>query len=177
MTCRPEHQLGASRCDLHAALKIIGEFQQHNDVILGLNEAESLHVAKVPAPERRRRTIRRALPRWPPRFARAGWLSHRWFTIPCSTRRGRSPGRVTSSTARSRPSRRSAPAGRSLQRGFVVGRLLGSASRTRAVGGRGLGLLRPPRRQPESRTARAVCRPSMNVAAVYDRSRIGPTGL
>jgi sugar/nucleoside kinase (ribokinase family) len=40
--------------DLHAALKIIGEFQEHNDVILGLNEAESEHVAKVlrlkPAP-------------------------------------------------------------------------------------------------------------------------------
>jgi len=33
--------------DLHAALKIIGEFQQHNDVILGLNESESQHVAKV----------------------------------------------------------------------------------------------------------------------------------
>jgi sugar/nucleoside kinase (ribokinase family) len=33
--------------DLHAALKIIGEFQQHNDVILGLNEPESQHVAKV----------------------------------------------------------------------------------------------------------------------------------
>ena len=33
--------------DLHAALKIIGEFQQHNDIILGLNESESQHVAKV----------------------------------------------------------------------------------------------------------------------------------
>ncbi|PTX99621.1 sugar kinase [Verrucomicrobia bacterium LW23] len=33
--------------DLLAALKIIGEFQAHNDVILGLNEPESQHVAKV----------------------------------------------------------------------------------------------------------------------------------
>ncbi len=33
--------------DLHAALKIIGEFQQHNDVMLGLNEPESQAVAKV----------------------------------------------------------------------------------------------------------------------------------
>lgn len=33
--------------DLHAALKIIGEFQEHNDVILGLNEPESAAVAKV----------------------------------------------------------------------------------------------------------------------------------
>jgi hypothetical protein len=42
--CDPSKRLDA---DLHAALKIIGEFQAHNDVILGLNEAESLHVAKV----------------------------------------------------------------------------------------------------------------------------------
>jgi sugar/nucleoside kinase (ribokinase family) len=33
--------------DLNAALKIIGEFQEQNDVILGLNESESQHVAKV----------------------------------------------------------------------------------------------------------------------------------
>jgi sugar/nucleoside kinase (ribokinase family) len=33
--------------DLLAALKIVGEFQEKNDVILGLNESESLHVAKV----------------------------------------------------------------------------------------------------------------------------------
>lgn len=33
--------------DLHAALRIIGEFQEYNDVILGLNESESKHVAKV----------------------------------------------------------------------------------------------------------------------------------
>jgi sugar/nucleoside kinase (ribokinase family) len=42
--CDPAKRLDA---DLHAALKIIGEFQQHNDVILGLNESESQHVAKV----------------------------------------------------------------------------------------------------------------------------------
>jgi sugar/nucleoside kinase (ribokinase family) len=33
--------------DLHAALKIIGEFQESNDVALGLNESESQIVAKV----------------------------------------------------------------------------------------------------------------------------------
>lgn len=33
--------------DLGAALKIIGEFQADHDVILGLNESEALHVAKV----------------------------------------------------------------------------------------------------------------------------------
>ena len=33
--------------DLLAALKIIGEFQQNHDVILGLNESEGIHVAKV----------------------------------------------------------------------------------------------------------------------------------
>lgn len=33
--------------DLSAALKIIAEFQAHHDVILGLNESEALHVAKV----------------------------------------------------------------------------------------------------------------------------------
>jgi sugar/nucleoside kinase (ribokinase family) len=33
--------------DLVAALKIIGEFQQYHDVVLGLNESEALHVAKV----------------------------------------------------------------------------------------------------------------------------------
>jgi sugar/nucleoside kinase (ribokinase family) len=33
--------------DLIAALKIIGEFQQYHDVILGLNESEALHVSKV----------------------------------------------------------------------------------------------------------------------------------
>jgi len=33
--------------DLVAALKIIGEFQQYHDVILGLNESEGIHVAKV----------------------------------------------------------------------------------------------------------------------------------
>ncbi len=33
--------------DLLAALKIVGEFQEKNDVILGLNEGESQHVAKV----------------------------------------------------------------------------------------------------------------------------------
>ena len=33
--------------DLLAALKIIGEFQAENDVTLGLNESEALHVAKV----------------------------------------------------------------------------------------------------------------------------------
>jgi sugar/nucleoside kinase (ribokinase family) len=42
--CNPARRLDA---DLHAALKIIGEFQQHHDVTLGLNEAESQHVAKV----------------------------------------------------------------------------------------------------------------------------------
>ncbi|MEM6823100.1 MAG: PfkB family carbohydrate kinase [Verrucomicrobiota bacterium] len=33
--------------DLNAALKIIGDFQTNHDVILGLNEAEALHVGKV----------------------------------------------------------------------------------------------------------------------------------
>jgi len=33
--------------DLLAALKIVGEFQAHNDVILGLNESEANHVARV----------------------------------------------------------------------------------------------------------------------------------
>lgn len=33
--------------DLNAALKIIGDFQANHDVILGLNESEALHVAKV----------------------------------------------------------------------------------------------------------------------------------
>jgi sugar/nucleoside kinase (ribokinase family) len=33
--------------DLNAALKIIGEFQANHDVILGLNESEANHVAKV----------------------------------------------------------------------------------------------------------------------------------
>ena len=33
--------------DLLAALKIIGEFQAENDVTLGLNESEAMHVAKV----------------------------------------------------------------------------------------------------------------------------------
>lgn len=33
--------------DLNAALKIMGEFQATHDVILGLNEPEALHVAKV----------------------------------------------------------------------------------------------------------------------------------
>lgn len=33
--------------DLNAALKIIAEFQQEHDVILGLNEAEAIHVGKV----------------------------------------------------------------------------------------------------------------------------------
>jgi sugar/nucleoside kinase (ribokinase family) len=42
--CHPGKRLDA---DLHAALKIIGEFQAHHDVILGLNEAEGQHVAKV----------------------------------------------------------------------------------------------------------------------------------
>jgi sugar/nucleoside kinase (ribokinase family) len=42
--CNPSSRLDA---DLHTALNIIGEFQQHNDVILGLNETESQLVAKV----------------------------------------------------------------------------------------------------------------------------------
>jgi len=33
--------------DLHAALKIIANSSSTNDVILGLNESESQHVAKV----------------------------------------------------------------------------------------------------------------------------------
>lgn len=36
-----------SDADLFAALKIVGEFQAQGDVMLGLNEQEALHVAKV----------------------------------------------------------------------------------------------------------------------------------
>ncbi|MDR1145127.1 MAG: carbohydrate kinase family protein [Verrucomicrobiales bacterium] len=42
--CDPAKRIDA---DLAAALKIIGEFQQYHNVILGLNESEAIHVAKV----------------------------------------------------------------------------------------------------------------------------------
>jgi len=110
--------------DLHAALKIIGEFQQHNDVILGLNEAESLHVAKVLRLKKTPNNPKGAASLAAAIREKAG-ASHRGH--PSRAVRGgcRCAGRVL----RQRPVHGQAEdqhrRGRSLQRGFVVGRLLG----------------------------------------------------
>ena len=111
--------------DLHAALKIIGEFQQHNDVILGLNESESQHVAKVlrlkKTPNNPKGTASLAAA-----IREKLEIPHRRHSSGAVRRRRRRAGREPSSTApfTAKP-KISTGAGDHFNAGFVIGRLLG----------------------------------------------------
>ncbi len=151
--CDPSKRLDA---DLHAALKIIGEFQAHNDVILGLNEAESLHVAKGASPEEDpgQSEGHRLARRRHPREARAPHRRHH----PVSYAAGAdAQGEVFVNGPYTAKPKISTGAGRSLQRRLRGG----TPPRPRrgalaAARRRGLRLLRPSRRQPIPRTARPL---------------------
>jgi len=62
--------------DLHAALKIIGEFQQHNDVILGLMRAKAAR-GQGASPKKDAEQSERHGIALPPPFAKS-WRFTRW---------------------------------------------------------------------------------------------------